>query len=838
MSTPLTDVDKPVPGTLVWIGVLLCLVPQIIRATTNTLLVPHWDMDPSLVGGLAVGLLPSESMMIDAISLLGAALLIGIGLASSERREMIALAVILAMATAGALAVIWHGWISEAQSIGHRRIGSAWVSGIYAAVAMASAARDRHVARAVLSGLLGLAVLLLIRGVYQMYVEHPATLAEFQRTRDTVFAANGWAPDSASALAYERRISQAETTGWFALSNVFGSFIGAAAAAACVLAWLTVGSFLRIPVLRGPDSGREAALRRARWLLVSTGALAGLTVTGTVLSGSRGALGAFAIATAGCLAAAVLRAGVKAELRPALSRLLGPVLIAFALLAVVARGLLGERLGELSLLFRWYYIEGAARIFAGHPLGVGPDGFKEAYLVAKNPLNPEEVQSPHSILFDWLACLGLFGIAWVALLLWCAGRIGPSMNPQPAAHPEKVPNGPFSERVVLRVAALLAALATLGAVLVESQAIAPQIAAIRIVGMLGWIGIAALVLWATRHHTYFARFGLAASGLALLVHAQIEVTLSWSSSCGLALALIGTAAAADASRSSARQSAGRNGVFLAVLCAGLPALLATGVLLAGVIPARAWEARLATAAHEVEELPRIEQLMNQIVTAPDAATSARARSEAAQWLTRLSGRAVAPDWNALRTAALQERMARTLRAAERLLQSDGRIGQDFEARRSAVRMLAHAAASEAAMGQVQRARATLTEALKVFGNLPDSEEQLANLNLLPALQMAALYRERAGLSNPPDLDDLRRAARLTERAVVLDPYSLEHQRTLLSLWTVLGEPDRAGAAARRLLELDDLVRMDRAVKGLSPADRLRVEEQARALDNNVRERRE
>jgi hypothetical protein len=324
----------------------------------------------------------------------------------------------------------------------------------------------------------------------------------------------------------------------------------------------------------------------------------------------------------------------------------------------------------------------------------------------------------------------------------------------------------------------------------------------------------------------------------LLVHAQIEVTLSWSSSCGLALALIGSAAATDASRSIARQSAGRYGVVFAMSCAGLPALLAAGVLLAGVIPARAWEARLASAAHEVEELPRVEQLMNQIVTAPDTATTARARSEAAQWFTRLSGRAVAPDWNALRTAALQERIVRTRRAAERLLQSGGRIGQDFEARRSAVRMLAHAAAAEAAMGQVQRARATLDEAVMVFGGMPDSEARLTNLGLLPALQMAAVYRERAGLSSPPDPDDLRRAARLTERAAVLDPYSLEHQRTLLSLWTVLGEPARAGAAARRLLELDDLVRMDRAVKGLSPADRLRVEEQVRALDQNVRERAE
>ena len=66
------------------------------------------------------------------------------------------------------------------------------------------------------------------------------------------------------------------------------------------------------------------------------------------------------------------------------------------------------------------------RVFGDHALtGVGPDGFQQAYLFAKNPLSPEEVSSPHSILFDWLSTLGVAGLAWGALLvLGCGGGAG------------------------------------------------------------------------------------------------------------------------------------------------------------------------------------------------------------------------------------------------------------------------------------------------------------------------------------------------------------------------------------------------------------------------------
>src|SRR5262249_46234727 len=101
------------------------------------------------------------------------------------------------------------------------------------------------------------------------------------------------------------------------------------------------------------------------------------------------------------------------------------LLIAAALSALVLRGLVGERSGELSLLFRWFYISTAARIIAVHPvLGVGPAGFQDAYQLLKPAISPEEVTSPHSVLFDFTSTLGLFGVAFALLFLLWSARAG------------------------------------------------------------------------------------------------------------------------------------------------------------------------------------------------------------------------------------------------------------------------------------------------------------------------------------------------------------------------------------------------------------------------------
>ena len=110
---------------------------------------------------------------------------------------------------------------------------------------------------------------------------------------------------------------------------------------------------------------------------------------------------------------------------------------AITLLGVAARGLIGESLGERSILFRWFYMRGATGIIADEPvLGVGPAGFQPAYAMHKPAISPEDVTSPHSIFFDYIATLGVFGVALGVLAILAIWRIGTGLgsgsNPQAA----------------------------------------------------------------------------------------------------------------------------------------------------------------------------------------------------------------------------------------------------------------------------------------------------------------------------------------------------------------------------------------------------------------------
>src|SRR5262249_27355910 len=113
------------------------------------------------------------------------------------------------------------------------------------------------------------------------------------------------------------------------------------------------------------------------------------------------------------------------------SRFSGVIIMAMVLLtlgAVFARGTpLSQALsGDKSLLFRWHYTVASARMAAAHPwLGVGPDGYQDAYAQFRVPRNPEEVQSAHSMFWDWVCTLGVpAGACWIALVCTMLSHIG------------------------------------------------------------------------------------------------------------------------------------------------------------------------------------------------------------------------------------------------------------------------------------------------------------------------------------------------------------------------------------------------------------------------------
>lgn len=391
-------------------AIVMCALIRVLAAHSTT---PWWELDPLTGWRPESTLTPAVGLLLDAAAWVGAALiLLAVRRSGEPVRWKSGLLVLL-----GVVGVALHGAILQpliADSASAPRgdlealsLGSAWAAAIVGAWALVHCASDRTLRRAAALTLLSVVAVLCAKGAYQALVEHPRIVATFDADPAAMLATKGWQPDSQSARLFERRLRQVEATGWFGLANVFGAVAGA-----CAAAWLVVmiGAF-RAAVRRliaGGDAGLIAIL-----VLAACAALA--------LSGSKGAVVA-ALIGFGCVLATSLGARAALFLRR-LTPWFGPLIVVAVLLLIILRGLVGERIGELSLLFRSQYITGAARIITDHPLlGVSPVGFKDAYLLAKPALSPEEVESPHSITFDFLARIGVFGAAWIALwLLWLRG---------------------------------------------------------------------------------------------------------------------------------------------------------------------------------------------------------------------------------------------------------------------------------------------------------------------------------------------------------------------------------------------------------------------------------
>lgn len=288
--------------------------------------------------------------------------------------------------------------------------GADWFAASITAVALAHLVRSAGNRRAVLSIVVGAVAVSGVRGAFQVFWEHPGTVAYFEANREAILAARGWTVDSPEALSFERRLRQPEATGWTGFSNVFSGLSGAAA-----VALVGIIASRRLDRVVAPGVPPEGAGGPVALGLVAIG-LAMLVG----VNGSKGAIAATFLGVAVLLLVLGPARG-SVERRPGT-----PILVATALVvaAVVLRGLLGESFAdERSLLFRWHYLQGAIGAFVSAPwTGVGPDGFQAAYLATKPATSPENVASAHSLVLDWVASLGVLGLAWVTLVFVMTGR--------------------------------------------------------------------------------------------------------------------------------------------------------------------------------------------------------------------------------------------------------------------------------------------------------------------------------------------------------------------------------------------------------------------------------
>lgn len=811
------------------VGVAIVLAGFLCRAMSLLSPLPGWDIDPLVFGALPGrglgGIGPAESIIIDCLALMGAALL-ALG-ARARARTIWPDACVALLAVVGTTSVVWHarfGGPDHGPSIGDHRIGIAWLSAVCAGGALFMARRDAELRRAAAAVLLGFVVVLAAKGAVQLFIEHPQTVSSYRSDPARYLAGQGFSPDSPMARAFERRLLQAEATGWFGLANVYATFAAGFAVAFCVLAAAAIR--------------RGAGLAPAwRWVAVASAVVALAMLAAANAKGGVMAAGA----GAGALALALLAVRVRSlSAGPVGGRRIAWIggavgaLAVFGPIALVAvRGMIGERIGELSLLFRWFYMQGAARIFAAHPFGVGPDGFQQAYLLAKPPISPEEVTSPHNILLDWSATLGVAGLAWCVLLVLAAGAAGRALFVHAQRTDPAEPRA-ATERNSLRLVLIVPGVAVLGAAWIERGAITPETAILRVVGLGLWCA-AAVGVYHTLACARTAGLALGACALAVIAHAQIDVAASWTQSAGPVAVLVALAATSLGVAAPFQGAASRP--------AGAIGLVVLAVIAAAILnPVRAmrWQTHLLAARIEVADIAAVHERLNDLAEGRSQGDSPAA---VFAWVNSAITRRSAqpPPAVEFTPGALRERIARLEsialpRAAAHLLLAAQVCPEDWRPRREASRLHLRAAmACAEGLGDRPGALSNFDQAIAAMG-LPDPRLPATAPHAASASEwrwLAIVYLERSSFAaasgeSTRAMQDAAAALSAYGNAAALDPWNLELAVRAMRAARHAQDPAAARLWAEKVLELAPLMRLDPLARGLRPEERAEAEEAIRS----------
>jgi tetratricopeptide (TPR) repeat protein len=509
---------------------LAVLAVTLIVMVVSVLPVAYFDTDPRIkvdgVGDADVKMTdlgPAGAAWLQVIAVAAAAVALAAHTAVGGKLRW----GVCALAAIGAAVCGWH-----LRDASQPTTAGAWIAAAALGVAACHLAQHEEPRRWIAAALLAMLVPLTLQTLVAVYVDHPATVASFRAAREEFLKARGWLPGSPQAILYERRLMFPDAVGAMGLSNVYASILAALVMLAG--AW-TVNLWRR--------GGRLAA---------SAGVvLVGMGLFSLHLTHSRGAPAGLALAI---MAAAVWGAATWWRMRRGGMMVGAAVLamIALTLGLVLARGAMGPPvpapagLGAddptLSVYFRAQYWGAAARVmqtadWRTRVLGVGPDGFKERYLTAKDPLNPEEVESTHNVFLDWIVMLGVGGAAWAMLALmwvWCA--VMGSVSAKPQAPPE------FGEKAVYGlqatpqrwdqidsrcvVVALGLTMAVFGTQLaLQWSKMTPEAGMAWVFGAAGF-----MVMWvlgvtpAWSGGSRWVALGLLLAAAVLLIHNQIEMT--------------------------------------------------------------------------------------------------------------------------------------------------------------------------------------------------------------------------------------------------------------------------------------------------------------------------
>lgn len=790
------------------------MVGVLVFKSTSTLdPLPGWSGDPTLVAAPIMGLTPTPSMIADLVLCVASAVAIGLGVSREARTNRVigAAAILMALVLATGMPFVPAARHNPQLAL----TLSAWLAALTAGVG-AFALRTVPHARAILAaGTLALIAAFFTRALVQYFIEQPAAYAAFKATKSSFLAAQGWAEGSPNALAYERRVSQQEASAWFGMANVLASY--GAAFAACFSTWAIAAL-----------GHRAAASTRARATLIAC-ALASISLV--IMAGSKGGYVALMMGLVLASLAAWRASRATGEVSRRANRaalILGPALIAFALATIIVRGVVGERIGELSLLFRWHYMVGAARAFFENPLfGVSPTGFKDAYLRLKPPISPEDVSSPHSVFLDLIACLGLSGVAWSILALAgaaLAGRVilAPPSNPDPIAPRDREP---LAATPGARPAFLALAAGTMTAAWLESQAVTPEAALVRIIAILGGLSIAGLALRTFHRAPRTFSAGLGVAAIVALVHAQIELTWALITSAPLLAVLVGLGAGGFPRNTTPPvESTSRLNVSAAA-GPGLVAAMLIAMLVSRVVT---WELALRRAYTDVAPLASIGDRVQAL------AEATRTRNPIARELAAALAADLLPPASANASFTFSDliagygrlRLDRMANAFDHLAPARD-VGRGYVESQRAISTLALRLSLEHdSVGDFRGSDVSAAHAV----NIAEEAVAMNNASATAASWASTVHRTRAialsKTSKPTEYDPVAssRAAeiRYLLQAAALAPYEPSHAAWLAEAYAAQGDAASAATWAADALRRDALLRLD-PIRQFDPAKRALME---------------
>lgn len=610
---------KPLGERLAWGGLIAVALLSIARAMIEHDPFPWWTSDPFVFSPPIVGLTPRWALLLHSGLVLASVVFLlgqhlrGIGLSIWD----------------GGLLTIAFGVLGYHLLIDIERVLSG--SGIGAVACVLLVASRAHTlpgaVRVIGSVTLGFALMLAAVGVHEVFVSHPQTMRMFEQGKASFLAARGWSDGSFEAMAYERRLRNPEPIAWFGLTNVYASFAAASAAGFLTLAFV---------------------LWRSKRLIATLLVLGAIVLASMlVLSGSKGGYAVLAIGIGlGGLCA------VRPRLVPGGRAVLG--LCGLVVLGLVARGVLGETIGERSLFFRWQYLVGGMRIWLHDPLfGCGPGMFQKQYALFKPALSPEDVASPHSVMLYWVATMGLGGIAMAGVLLRSVlslGRNGLNADHESSLAPERS----LDREQGTKLALLLVALPTLLALHMQSGVLTVQEMLPVLIGGVLW-GALSVAIFRCNSAGSAIEIALFVSAGVLMVHAMLEVTGSLIVSAPLWALMIGLASGSGSMTTERDRWGGPLG-FLAMLGLG-------AVMLSRWPTINSWERSLHGAARDATALAQVHGSLNGLEFSTDPDGDARA---IASQLSELTGRPVEATLDSIIPTLTRVETAARVQSTERL----------------------------------------------------------------------------------------------------------------------------------------------------------------------------